>query len=151
MKVTVRIDGQQYEVEIDDLYARPVVASVDGERFEVWPEGGSAVRPVAKGAIAARTASPRAGTGPLPATVVAAAPIQQADAKTVHAPIPGVIVAVNVAAGETVEVGQVLCTLEAMKMKNAIRAPRAGEIAAVHVTVGQHVQHHDPLVEFAGD
>jgi len=34
-------------------------------------------------------------------------------------------------------------------MKNIIRASRAGEISRVHVTAGQHVQHHDLLVEYA--
>ena len=38
--------------------------------------------------------------------------------------------------------------LEAMKMKNIIRAPRDGEIATVSMVVGQHVQHHQVLVEY---
>jgi biotin carboxyl carrier protein len=46
-------------------------------------------------------------------------------------------------------VGDELCTLEAMKMKNVIRAPRAGTIASVKVAVGQHVKHHDVLVEYS--
>jgi biotin carboxyl carrier protein len=45
--------------------------------------------------------------------------------------------------------GQELCVLEAMKMKNTIRASRDGEISKVHITVGQHVKHHDILVEYA--
>jgi biotin carboxyl carrier protein len=36
-----------------------------------------------------------------------------------------------------------------MKMKNIIRAPRAGQIAAVHVSPGQHVKHNDLLFEYA--
>jgi biotin carboxyl carrier protein len=47
-----------------------------------------------------------------------------------------------------VEYGQDLLTLEAMKMKNAIRATRAGTIAAVHVNVGDQVQHGQVLLEF---
>ena len=58
------------------------------------------------------------------------------------------IVAVSVKPGDTVEHGQELCTIEAMKMKNVIRASRAGTIAAVHVTLNQHVKHHDVLLEF---
>ena len=58
------------------------------------------------------------------------------------------IISVAVAAGDQVEVGQELCVLEAMKMKNVIRAPRAGEIGKVLVTAGEHVQHHDVLMEF---
>jgi glutaconyl-CoA/methylmalonyl-CoA decarboxylase subunit gamma len=54
-----------------------------------------------------------------------------------------------VSPGDEVEVGGELCILEAMKMKNAIRATRAGQIAAVHVSTGQHVKHNDPLVEYS--
>ena len=76
----------------------------------------------------------------------AAAPVTTG--KAVNAPLPGVIVAVSVKPGETVAHGQELCTIEAMKMKNVIRAGRAGTIAAVHVTLNQHVKHHDVLLEF---
>jgi hypothetical protein len=38
MKVRVVIEGTAYDVEIVDLSARPVIAIVEGERFEVWPE-----------------------------------------------------------------------------------------------------------------
>jgi biotin carboxyl carrier protein len=65
----------------------------------------------------------------------------------VYALIPGVVDSIAVQAGDAVAVGQVLCALEAMKMKNAIRASRAGQIARLHVVVGQHVRHNDPLVE----
>jgi biotin carboxyl carrier protein len=66
----------------------------------------------------------------------------------VPAPLPGVIVAVSVQPGAEVSLGQELCVLEAMKMKNAIRAPRAGRIVSVHVAVGQTVKHRDVLVEY---
>jgi biotin carboxyl carrier protein len=39
---------------------------------------------------------------------------------------------------------------EAMRNKNVIRSPRAGEVAAVRVPVGQHVKHNQVLVEYAG-
>ena len=60
-----------------------------------------------------------------------------------------VIVSVAVKAGEAVAVGQEVCALEAMKMKNAIRATRAGVIARVHVAPGQAVRHRDLLAEYA--
>jgi propionyl-CoA carboxylase alpha chain len=50
--------------------------------------------------------------------------------------------------GDEVGLGQDLCVLEAMKMKNPIRSPRAGRIASVNVNPGQTVKHHDVLVEF---
>jgi biotin carboxyl carrier protein len=69
--------------------------------------------------------------------------------KAVLAPIPGVILSVAVCAGATVKVGQELCVLEAMKMKNAIRSTRAGVIANVYVSEGDHVKHGQVLVDFA--
>lgn len=67
----------------------------------------------------------------------------------VKAPIPGVVIAVLVKPGQNVKVGQELITIEAMKMKNAIRATRDGEVALVHVEVGQTVPHSQPLITFA--
>jgi pyruvate carboxylase subunit B len=57
----------------------------------------------------------------------------------IHATLPGLVVAVNVAEGDEVEEGAVLLTIEAMKMQNEVRAPRAGVIAAVGVAAGQPV------------
>lgn len=62
--------------------------------------------------------------------------------------MPGQIAEVTVSAGDTVERGQLLCKLEAMKMKNQIRAPKGGRIEAVHVSVGEQVQYGDPLVTY---
>ncbi len=46
--------------------------------------------------------------------------------------------------------GQVLLILEAMKMKNEIRAERDGVVGAVHVAAGDQVKHGDPLISFEG-
>jgi len=143
MKVSVKIDNQLFDVEIENLYTRPIIAVVDGQRFEVWPE----VNPTV---TTAPPAPAPAVPGPAASAGAASAPaLTASDAKTVYAPIPGVIVAVSVSPGDMIEAGQELCVLEAMKMKNAIRAPRVGQIAAVRVSEGQHVKHHYPLVEYA--
>jgi len=52
----------------------------------------------------------------------------------VLAPIPGVILTILVKEGDDVAYGQDLCIIEAMKMRNAIKAARTGRIAAVRVT-----------------
>jgi biotin carboxyl carrier protein len=59
-----------------------------------------------------------------------------------------VILEVNVKVGDVVKRGQVVAILEAMKMNNAIKAPRDGTIADVFVTTGQVVGHGEPLVRF---
>ena len=58
---------------------------------------------------------------------------------TVKATLPGLVVAVTVAVGDEVEEGTSLLTIEAMKMQNEVRAPRAGRVTEVSVLSGQAV------------
>ncbi len=162
MKITVKVDNQVFEVEVGDLTARPITATVDGYQFEVWPEGAApappppAARPQTGRIPSTPSVLPHPEVRTPPTATGTARPVQAAAqstdggaSKTVSAPIPGVIVSVAAKVGDAVTVGQELCVLEAMKMKNVIRSPRAGTIAAVRVAAGQHVKHRDPLFEFA--
>lgn len=165
MKITVKVDNQVFEVEVGDLTARPITATVDGYQFEVWPEEAAptptppAARPQT-GRIPSTPSvlphpevhNPPTATGTSRPLQPTAAPLPSTDGgalKAVPAPIPGIIVSIAVKVGDTVAVGQELCVLEAMKMKNVIRSPRAGTIAAVRISTGQHVKHRDLLFEYA--
>ena len=64
----------------------------------------------------------------------------------VVAPMPGLVVRVEVAVGQRVEAGAGLVVVEAMKMENELRATRAAMVAAVHVAPGQAVEKGAPLV-----
>jgi biotin carboxyl carrier protein len=144
MKIHLKIQEKSFIVNVGDLQARPIKAEVDGETFEVWPED----MIVAKNESTAAT---------IPAPILSQSPPAKAaestksipqNAADITAPIPGVIVAVNVKAGDSVTYGQELCMLEAMKMKNAIRAGQDGVIQTVHVQAGQHVQQGQLLISF---
>ena len=63
------------------------------------------------------------------------------------APMPGLIVRVNVKAGDTVGPGQGLVVMEAMKMENELRAAAPGTVKHVHATVGSAVEKGTVLVE----
>ena len=65
----------------------------------------------------------------------------------IKAPIPGLIARLNVEAGQTVEPGQTVVVLEAMKMENEIRASKGGVVRQVHVKPGQTVVLNEALVE----
>lgn len=65
----------------------------------------------------------------------------------IKAPIPGQITRVMVESGQSVETGQPLLVLEAMKMENEIHAPRSGVVKAINVTSGQRVTLHEVLAE----
>ena len=155
MRYRLKIEGQWFEVEINDLTTQPIVAYVDGEPFEVWTESrtDSAVQTVR---------SPSPSTVPTPSKPIPAAPSAgknstssspsygiTANLKAVRAPIPGVIIAIAVHPPTQVSAGEELCVLEAMKMRNSIRANRSGEIIKVNVVPGQHVRHQDVLMEYA--
>jgi len=143
MRVRLKIENRWLEVEVGDLSARPIVAEVEGRRFEVWPEsrpGAALPRPPAS--LIEPAALPTRPEAEGPAQAVGGPP------RTIRAPIPGVILSVAVAAGDEVSLGQELCILEAMKMRNPIRSPRQGTIARLAITPGQVVRHHDTLLEF---
>jgi pyruvate carboxylase len=63
--------------------------------------------------------------------------------------MPGVVSTIAVAAGQTIEAGDVLLTIEAMKMETVIHAERAGKVAEVLVHAGSQVDAKDLLVVFA--
>lgn len=65
----------------------------------------------------------------------------------VRAPMPGLVLAVDVEVGERVGAGRGLVVLEAMKMENEIRAPIAGIVKAVHVRGGEAVEKGAALIE----
>ena len=145
MKLQVKIDDQTLEVEIEDLSSRPIVVNVQGEMVEVWPEETAA--PVAAGVVSTQTPLPAA---PAPARVsppLAAATANSSNAVT--APLPGTIIGITVREGQAIKRGEELLILEAMKMKNSIRAGRDGKVGTIHVKVGDQVRHNQILLEYA--
>ena len=66
----------------------------------------------------------------------------------VSAPMPGVVASVAVSAGRPVAAGDLLMTIEAMKMETALHAERDGSVAALHVAPGQSVDAKDLLLEY---
>ncbi len=100
--------------------------TVNGKAYDVAVEevgGSTAAAPVA--------AAPAA---PAPA----AAPV--ADGTKVTAPMPGTILDIKVAVGDTVKSGQAICVLEAMKMENDVNAPCDGKVLSVNTTKGSAVE-----------
>lgn len=120
MKLKVTVDGTVYDVEVDvEAEAVPALGS-----FMFSPTGGGAM--------------------PSPPSAASAAGSENA----LRAPLAGTIRRVDVAVGDTVSSGQVLMTMEAMKMETEVTAPQDGTIAAIPVSAGTPVQGGDVLLEF---
>ncbi len=148
-RLKVVVNGNPYEVEIDDLGSSPLNVTVNGTAYSVSVESGE----VASVRRAAAPVTAPAMTPQQVITEVAAAPAApvhtNGSTDAVSAPMPGVVLDIAVKVGETVKRGQQLCALEAMKMKSAIRSPRDGVIAAIEITEGQRVVHGQVIVRFA--
>ncbi len=136
MKYSVSIAGKSYEVDVEDVHARPIIAHVDGERFEVHPEN------VNKPAASNEAKEFKFDESPKPALS------QPGNLSELTAPLPGTVVDVFVKNGEAIETGHVVMVIEAMKMKNSIRSTRSGKVSDVLVAVGQTVAHKQALVRF---
>ena len=63
------------------------------------------------------------------------------------APIPGIILSINVKIGDTIKMGDPLLVLEAMKMENSITSEKSGTVTAINVKVGQQVLQSEVMIE----
>ncbi|MBM2291386.1 acetyl/propionyl/methylcrotonyl-CoA carboxylase subunit alpha [Sulfitobacter pseudonitzschiae] len=68
--------------------------------------------------------------------------------KLLLCPMPGLVVKLNVAEGDQVQEGQALCTIEAMKMENILRAEKAGTVSKVNASEGDSLAVDDVIMEF---
>lgn len=137
-KQKYKINGVEYEVTIVDVEGDAAQVEVNGTQYtvglerEVQPK----VKPVVQHPKAA-AAEPAAMRAPRPAAGGQGA---------VHSPLPGTVLKMLVKEGDTVQEGQTLLVLEAMKMENNVDAPQAGKVTAVSVNTGDAVMEGDVLL-----
>ena len=132
-KVWVTVNGERFQVDVEDLNQRPIVAYVEGSRFEIDLDQGDETDEPDLNILL-----PEGSVHSIPAGT----------ACDVTAPMPGDIVGIHVKAGQVVKPGDPLCVLDAMKMKNTIHAPQGGTIAEVCVAEGQSVEYGVILFRF---
>ena len=130
MKYKVTLKGKTYEIEVE---AGEAICLAE---YEAIAPAAPAAAPVTAPVAAAPAAAP-------------AAAVSVDAGEAVKAPMPGTILKVNVAQGQAVKEGDLLCVLEAMKMENEIMAPKTGTVAQVATSKGASVSTGDVLVVIA--
>ena len=126
MKLTIKIDQKTYEVEVE---------AAEPEAPAQPPRG-----------YVMESAPVRVPAAPLPPAPAPAGVVNEE--KVCRSPVSGNVVRVMAHAGQSIQVGDVLLVLEAMKMETNITAPVSGKLAAVKVNAGESVQSGQVVVEF---
>ena len=137
----LKINGNDYNVDINDIEGQEVKLSVNGTEYVVTvdQEMKQQPKPMARPVSVAPKAAPAVGGA-----------IQKSNAPVagtkVTTPLPGTILDVYVNVGDQVKAGQTVVLLEAMKMENNIEADAAGTFKEVKVRKGDSVLEGDVLI-----
>ncbi len=126
------IDGRRFDTTVKELDGGMAEVTVNGTVFHVAIDQNKTVTSVKPAAAKTAAAAPAAQAGGMVA---------------VKSPLPGSIVKVAVTAGQTVKKGDLLLTMESMKMENNVPSEYSGTIKSVLVQPGQNVMQDDKLVE----
>ncbi|HSN53632.1 MAG TPA: biotin/lipoyl-containing protein [Candidatus Sulfomarinibacteraceae bacterium] len=139
----LKIGDREYRARVEEITAESATIAVDGTSYKV-----ELVE------IGRRAEAPRPASAPTRRPTPAAPPVKRPSTQpsegapgAVLAPLPGSVLRIAVAEGDTVQAGQTLIVMEAMKMENAVAAPHHGTVRKIFVAEGANVGEGDPLVE----
>ena len=133
-----KINNSDFTVDITGAEDNIIELEVNGTPFKVEMEK----------AVKAAPKTPKVVNAPV-AQNAKTQPVNSSAVSRVEAPLPGVILSVNVKEGDTVKSGDTLMVMEAMNMENAIMAEVGGVVKAVKVKPQDSVLQGDILVEIA--
>ena len=138
-KFEYKVQGVDYEVEIEEMEGNIAKVSVNGIPFEV--ELKQPINP-AKAITRPKVVAP----APAAAAPVARPAAPAGAGSPVKAPLPGTISSINVKVGDKVNVGDTVVVLEAMKMQNNIEAENSGTVTSILVNQGDSVMEGATLI-----
>lgn len=132
----LKLKGKDYNVAVFSIEDKTAEVSVNGVRYLVEIEGESTPEPLLRPVMEI----------PKPTGVTTRAVPKEhketrvtSGGKTVSSPLPGVVLSITVKEGQSVQRGQKMAVVEAMKMENDILSPVDGVVSTVYVSVGESV------------
>ena len=137
-KFKFNINGKSYEAIVEETERNTARVELNGKSYTVQVEKEEAI------------VSPKiAAVKPSSAGADFVEPEQKVtgNAGSIKSPLPGNVSKVKVQEGQAVKAGEVLMTLEAMKMENEIMAPGAGTVKKIYVAEGAAVQQGEALID----
>jgi biotin carboxyl carrier protein len=143
-RVFAEIDDRRYELDVHGSGASGYLLIANGQVFDCRVEG----RPesgLPLGVIVGTTRYAITLNDPKRLSIAAAASTQAGDGARIVAPMPGKVVRVLVEVGSLVEAGASIVVVEAMKMQNEMKSPKAGTVIALNVQTGDTVNGGDVL------
>jgi biotin carboxyl carrier protein len=143
-RVFADIDDRRYEVEVSESGPHGYLIITQGRVFDCRVEG----RPESGKPIDVIVGTTRYSinlTDPKRLGSVASVKAHGDDAARIIAPMPGKVVRVLVAVGDQVEAGSGIIVVEAMKMQNEMKSPKAGTVVELNIQTGATVNGGDVL------
>lgn len=130
-----KINGIKFTVAVGDVVDNEVKVEVNGTPYMVQLDKAAPSKPALSQSGKTASAQPTAA----PTQAVKAAPAPAGAASAVKSPLPGTVMSFPVKEGDSVNAGDTVCVLEAMKMENDIRTDRSGTIKKILVNVGDAI------------
>jgi biotin carboxyl carrier protein len=140
-KYQYKVQGVDYDVEIEEVEGNVAKVIVNGIRFDVelkQPINPTSTLKKVRVEAPKAVARPAAPVTPAPAAAPAA-PVAAGAGSPIKAPLPGTIIELKVNVGDTVKQGDVVLVLEAMKMQNNIESEYSGTVTSITVKQGETV------------
>ncbi len=161
MKYKIGVGDKKFDVEVGEIQNGLAMVTVNNKPYQVSIENYAAPMPTAPAAPAVKAAPPVSAPKAAPAPTAAPKPAPAAPAvsapkaapspiaaggNTICAPISGLLLSVKVQVGDVVSAGQVVATLEAMKMENSITSAVAGTVKEIRVQKGVEIAAGDVIM-----
>ncbi|HNW99248.1 MAG TPA: biotin/lipoyl-binding protein [Bacteroidales bacterium] len=141
-KFKFKIQGNQYDVEIQNIEDNIAKIEVNGILYEV--EVDKNLQPTKTPKLIRTDSVP--STDSNKSTAKTSNPSDPKGGGTIKAPLPGVILSIHVNVGDSIKIGQKLIILEAMKMENNINSDKEGTVKAIKISKGDSVMEGDTLI-----